>query len=102
MFQNIDQSLGSIREGTSKTIEFPFTNVASILSTTASCGCTVAEADRNRGVLVVKYTAKSVPPHLWGQGYYDSCQTIDVTYTTIADPTVPVTQKLSFSVRVVR
>ncbi len=102
MFQNVDQNLGSIREGTKKIIEYPFTEVNSIISTTASCGCTVANADKERGVLVVSFTAKVVPPHLWGQGWYSSCLTINVIYTTTANPTVPVTQKLTFSVRVIR
>lgn len=102
MFENTNQNLGSIKEGTKKVIEFPYSNVASIIQTVSSCGCTVGEADKQRQILVVFFTAKPVPPHLWGQGWYTTCQTVTVVYTSTTDPNTHLTQELKFTVTVVK
>lgn len=102
MFQNTDQKLGSIKEGTKKIVNYPFTNVHAIDEVITSCSCSTENIDRVNNVLKISFSAKEVPPQLIMQGWYSSCITTTVKYRSTDAPTIQKTQMLTFSVTVVK
>lgn len=102
MFQNADQKLGSVKEGTKKMVSYPFHNVHAIDEVKTSCVCSVGDIDRVHNVLKIEYKAKDIPQHLIAQGWYSSLIKTTVKYRTISEPEVQKTQILTFSVTVVK
>ena len=102
MFQNTDQKLGNIQEHTKKIISYPFTNINTIDEVITSCVCSTEDIDKVNNVLKISFSAKEIPAYLILQGWYSTCVTTTVKYTSTDAPTVQKTQVLTFSVTVVK
>ena len=99
MFQNANQNLGKVKEGTKRIIKYPFTNIASIDEVKTACTCSIGEVNTETNELELNYTAAKVPPHLFGQGWYTACIKTTVIFKPVGT-TAQTKQILTFTVTV--
>lgn len=80
-WKNKSIDFGNLKVGTTVKAKFEYLGDGKYISSKTSCGCTVANWDKDKKILETKYTPKAIPVHLKNEGKnsYDSLKHIMVT-----------------------
>lgn len=68
------------RVGKEEVFYFYYDNISLVTKIVSSCGCTGVKNQVNENRIVAHYMPKPIPFHLKSQGFYNTLQTITVTY----------------------
>lgn len=69
--------------GQEEVFYFNYEDISLITKIESSCGCTGVKNQVLNSRIVAHYLPKAIPIHLQKQGYYNTIQTITVTYNDI-------------------
>ena len=72
--------LGEIMEKEKVIVLFSSPSSLDIATIIPSCNCSKPSYDKESGSLSVEYVPSEVPPHLYGQGFYESEKNLRIRY----------------------